>query len=72
MSSSGEGRGIDEIIAEMNMVAEGVKTASVVMELAEQYGVEMPIAEQVYAVINEGRPATEAYKGLLGRAYREE
>ena len=68
----GQGRGIDEIIAEMSMVAEGVKTASVVMELAEQYGVEMPIAEQVYAVINEGRPATEAYKGLLGRAYRDE
>ena len=68
----GRGRGIDEIIDEMSMVAEGVKTASVVMELAEHYGVEMPIAEQVYAVINEGRPATEAYKGLLGRAYRHE
>ena len=63
----GSGRTIDEIIDEMNMVAEGVKTASVVMELAEQYGVEMPIAEQVYAVINEGRTAAEAYKGLLGR-----
>jgi len=68
----GRGRGIDEIIAEMSMVAEGVKTASVVMELAEQYGVEMPIAEQVYAVINEGRTAEEAYAGLLGRAYRHE
>jgi glycerol-3-phosphate dehydrogenase (NAD(P)+) len=68
----GRGRAIDDIIEEMSMVAEGVKTASVVMELAEQYGVEMPIAEQVYAVINEGRPATEAYKGLLGRAYRHE
>ncbi len=71
-SSSGKGRAIDEIIAEMSMVAEGVKTASVVMELAEQYGVEMPIAEQVYSVVHEGRPATEAYKGLLGRDYRHE
>ena len=63
----GQGRTIDEIIAEMRMVAEGVKTASVVMELAEQYGVDMPIAEEVYAVLNEGRTATEAYRGLLGR-----
>ena len=68
----GRGRTIDEIIDEMHMVAEGVKTASVVMELSEQYGVEMPIAEQVYAVINEGRPATEAYRGLLGRRVRHE
>ena len=40
----GRGRTIDEIIADMNMVAEGVKTCRVVMELAEEYGVEMPIA----------------------------
>jgi glycerol-3-phosphate dehydrogenase (NAD(P)+) len=63
----GRGRTIEEIIEEMHMVAEGVKTASVVMELSEQYGVEMPIAGEVYAVINEGRSAAEAYRGLLGR-----
>ncbi len=68
----GKGRTIEEIIDEMNMVAEGVKTASVVMELSEQYDVDMPIAEQVYAVINEGRPATEAYRGLLGRRTGDE
>ncbi|MCX7619722.1 MAG: NAD(P)H-dependent glycerol-3-phosphate dehydrogenase [Acidimicrobiales bacterium] len=63
----GKGRTIDEIITEMNMVAEGVKTSKVVLELAEQYGVEMPISEQVYAVCHEGRSAREAYRGLLGR-----
>jgi glycerol-3-phosphate dehydrogenase (NAD(P)+) len=68
----GRGQAIADIIAEMDTVAEGVKTASVVMELADQYGVEMPIAEQVYAVLYEGRPATEAYRGLLGRTYRGE
>ncbi|MBI2703931.1 MAG: NAD(P)H-dependent glycerol-3-phosphate dehydrogenase [Actinobacteria bacterium] len=68
----GKGRNIDDIIAEMNMVAEGVKTSSVVMQLAEEHGVEMPIAEEVYAVLNEGRPAAEAYKGLLGRRSRSE
>ncbi len=68
----GKGRTIEEIIDEMNMVAEGVKTAAVVMELSERYDVDMPIAEQVYAVINEGRPATEAYRGLLGRRTGDE
>ena len=50
----------------------GEKTASVVMELSEQYDVDMPIAEQVYAVLNEGRLATEAYRGLLGRRTGDE
>lgn len=63
----GRGRTIDEITAEMHMVAEGVKTAAVVMELAEQHGVEMPIAEQVFNVVHRGRPAEEAYRGLLRR-----
>lgn len=64
----GRGRTIDEIIADMNMVAEGVKTSKVVMQLADRFGVDMPISEQVYHVVNEGRPASEAYRGLLGRA----
>ncbi len=68
----GRGRSIDEIIAEMSMVAEGVKTAAVVMELARQHGVDMPIAEEVHAVVHEGRSADEAYRGLLGRGYRSE
>lgn len=63
----GRGRRIEEIIEEMHMVAEGVKTAPVVMELAERYEVEMPIAEQVFNVVHRGRPAEEAYRGLLRR-----
>jgi glycerol-3-phosphate dehydrogenase (NAD(P)+) len=63
----GRGRTIAEIIDEMHMVAEGVKTAAVVMELAAEHGVEMPIAEQVYRVCHEGASAAEAYRGLLGR-----
>jgi len=68
----GKGRTIDEIIEEMHMVAEGVKTAKVVMELADEYGIEMPIAEQVYAVCHEGRAAADAYRGLLRRESRHE
>jgi glycerol-3-phosphate dehydrogenase (NAD(P)+) len=59
------GRTIEDITAEMNMVAEGIKTSRVVMELAEQHGVEMPIAYEVYAVLHEGRTAREAFRGLL-------
>jgi glycerol-3-phosphate dehydrogenase (NAD(P)+) len=60
-----DGRTIDEITAEMNMVAEGVNTSRVVMELAKRHGVEMPIAYEVYAVLHEGRTAREAFRGLL-------
>jgi glycerol-3-phosphate dehydrogenase (NAD(P)+) len=61
----GKGRSIDEICAEMHMVAEGVKTSRVVMELAEKFGVEMPIAREVYRVVHEGSTPAQAYKGLL-------
>jgi len=48
----------------LNMVAEGVKTAASVVELAGQHGVEMPIAEEIYAVLYQGRAAADAYRGL--------
>ena len=63
----GEGNTIDEIIASMNMVAEGVKTSKVVMELANELGLDMPIASEVYGCCHEGRSAAEAYAGLLRR-----
>lgn len=63
----GKGRAIDEIILEMHMVAEGVKTSKVVYEMAAELGVEMPIAQEVYAACHEGRSAAEAYRGLLRR-----
>jgi len=60
----GRGRTIDEITAEMHMVAEGVKTTKVVIQLAEQFGVEMPIAREVHSVLYEGSDALAAYRGL--------
>jgi glycerol-3-phosphate dehydrogenase (NAD(P)+) len=63
----GRGRKLDEIVREMHMVAEGVKTCRVVMELAEKTGVDMPIAREVYGVVWEGRTAQQAYRGLLRR-----
>jgi glycerol-3-phosphate dehydrogenase (NAD(P)+) len=68
----GKGRTIEEIVEEMQMVAEGVKTVAVVHELAAQYDVEMPIVDEVYRVVNEGQPAEEAYRGLLGRRVTRE
>jgi glycerol-3-phosphate dehydrogenase (NAD(P)+) len=61
----GKGRSIAEICDEMHMVAEGVKTSRVVMELAAKYGVEMPIAREVYRVVHEGATPSQAYRGLL-------
>jgi glycerol-3-phosphate dehydrogenase (NAD(P)+) len=58
------GRTVAEITSEMNMVAEGIKTCSVVMELAREYDVTMPIAAEVDAVVNSGRTAEEAFRGL--------
>jgi glycerol-3-phosphate dehydrogenase (NAD(P)+) len=60
----GAGKPIDEITASMDQVAEGVKASSVIMELAERYGVHMPIAREVDGVINQGHSVEDAYAGL--------
>ncbi|OBF16933.1 NAD(P)H-dependent glycerol-3-phosphate dehydrogenase [Mycobacterium sp. ACS4331] len=61
----GQGKSIDEIIAAMNQVAEGVKAASVIMEFADRYGLNMPIAREVDGVINHGSTVEQAYRGLV-------
>lgn len=68
----GKGRCLDDVIAEMNMVAEGVKSSKVVCELGRAHGVEMPIADEVHAVCHEGRSAREALANLMGRQQRAE
>lgn len=68
----GRGRRIDDVVAEMHMVAEGVKTAKVVMQLAERYGIELPIALEVYRVLYEGSNAMDAYRGLTRLEARTE
>jgi glycerol-3-phosphate dehydrogenase (NAD(P)+) len=60
----GAGKPIDEIISSMNQVAEGVKAASVIMEFADKYGLNMPLAREVDAVINHGATVDDAYRGL--------
>ena len=61
----GKGRNMQEIVDEMVMVAEGAKSAPAVMALAEKYGVEMPIASDVYRVLSGDSNASRAFRGLL-------
>lgn len=61
------GRSLAEIVAEMDQVAEGVKTAPVVTALARRLGVDMPISEEVTAVVTDGRTVAEVYRVLLER-----
>jgi len=68
----GRGRKIADIISEMQMVAEGVKTTSAVLALAERHGVEMPIATQVGRVLHEGAGAREAVLALMTREAKAE
>lgn len=60
-----KGRSIDDILAGMRQVAEGVKTSSVVIELGSDHGIVMPIATEVDAVLHHGQPVEDAYRGLL-------
>ncbi|MEM6485758.1 MAG: NAD(P)H-dependent glycerol-3-phosphate dehydrogenase [Pseudomonadota bacterium] len=61
----GKGKSMEQIAAEMFMVAEGAKSAPAVMALAEKYGVDMPIARDVYRVVSGTTNARGAYRGLL-------
>jgi glycerol-3-phosphate dehydrogenase (NAD(P)+) len=61
----GKGRPLDEIIGEMLMVAEGVKSAPTVVALGERYGVEMPITRDVFSVLQGERSPRHAFRGLL-------
>jgi glycerol-3-phosphate dehydrogenase (NAD(P)+) len=60
----GAGRTLEEVLGATRTVAEGVGTAFTVHELAEGYGVEMPVCQEVYRVLAGEIPASQAYRGL--------
>lgn len=62
----GKGRAIADVISEMNMVAEGVKSSPAVLALAHRHEVYMPIVEQMVAVLHEGKSVHDALR-TLGR-----
>jgi glycerol-3-phosphate dehydrogenase (NAD(P)+) len=68
----GKGRRLEEITAAMSEVAEGINTARAVKELADRAGLEMPIVNEVNAVLYENRSARDAVSELMSRPLREE
>jgi glycerol-3-phosphate dehydrogenase (NAD(P)+) len=61
----GKGVPLDEILAGMTMVAEGVKTAGLVMELADRYGADLPICSRINGVVSGELTVVDAYEGLM-------
>lgn len=68
----GRGEKIADVVASMQMVAEGVKSSASVVALAEIHNIDMPIAEQVVAVCHRGLSAQQALSDLLSRGGRSE
>ncbi|MEA2716675.1 MAG: glycerol-3-phosphate dehydrogenase [Actinomycetota bacterium] len=66
------GRTLADIVGGTRMVAEGVRTSAAVVELSARVGVEMPIAEQVVAVLHGGKPAADVVPSLMGRDAKPE
>ncbi len=69
----GKGRRLSDIIAGMHgTVAEGVFTTKAAVGLARKQGVEMPITEQMYAILEDGKPPQQAIEELMTRAAKRE
>ncbi len=68
----GRGEKLKDILAGMVMVAEGVDTCRAAKAMSDKHGVEMPITAEVYKVLFENKPASEAVADLMGRKLREE
>lgn len=68
----GKGRGLAEIVGSMRMVAEGVGTTAAALELARKARIEMPITEQMHAVLNQGRAPRDAIRELMERRLKQE
>lgn len=68
----GKGRKLEEVLDEMVMVAEGVRTTQSAYQLSKKYGVEMPITEQVYYILFENKSPREAMYELMLRDPKSE
>src|SRR5919206_2960400 len=68
----GRGRSLPQILSDMHMVAEGVKSTASVLALAARAGVEMPIAEEVHAVLTGDRTPAEGVSALMLRQAKAE
>ncbi len=68
----GKGRTIEDILADMKMVAEGVVTTISAMKLSKKHKVDMPIVTQVHSILYEGKSPRKAMSDLLARPLKEE
>jgi glycerol-3-phosphate dehydrogenase (NAD(P)+) len=69
----GRGRKVPDIVAGMHgMIAEGVFTTDAAVKLSRSRGVEMPITEQMHAILNQGKPPREAIQELMTRSSKSE
>jgi len=66
------GERLDAIIQELGQVAEGITTTRAALQLAAELGVELPITEQLYQVLFDGKPITVAIRDLMSREPRDE
>lgn len=67
-----KGRKIGEIVGSMQMVAEGVETCGAAMELGQKFSVELPIIQQMHAVLHAAKGPREALQDLMERSLKEE
>jgi glycerol-3-phosphate dehydrogenase (NAD(P)+) len=68
----GRGRALNDILAEMNMIAEGVSTTDALMALARERGIDLPITEQVYSILRLGNSPHDAIRAIMERPLRRE
>lgn len=68
----GRGMRVEDVVAQTRQVAEGVKSCESILQLASEHGVEVPIIEQVAAVVHDGRSPKEVVAALMLRALKNE
>jgi len=68
----GRGLTVEQATAEMQQTTEGVKSCQSILELARHHGVDMPIVEQVVAVVRDGQPVHEVGPNLMSRDLKAE
>ena len=68
----GQGKKIEQILKEMKMVAEGVKTTQAVYLLAREYGIDLPITRQVYEILYQNKDPRVALAELMQRSLKPE
>jgi glycerol-3-phosphate dehydrogenase (NAD(P)+) len=68
----GQGQPLDQILATMHMVAEGVGTARIALALAERYQVELPICAEIHKVVTGEQRPVDAYRGLRAAGHESD